>query len=269
MSKNQKNESESESENEINPEPEKTKTMGRLIRIHIRSFFDNIYIPFKFFNNEEWVLEEILDKNKDVLFYHEDYISEANKKIFENIYSKFRNFLFEIFSTGTTFCNFLKKWTDMSDQKWKNNNTVSYLRKILSDEKYEYISPIHVTNLYFDISKKNKGNVDVIKKELENQLNKINLQTKKETKKFKNTYHKLLTAYVINYPINIHDCRQYSIDFLNLVYVEICKFIDTLLDMHVYGFHPIIEDVVEDYTPFDFMYQYDKEDHDDREILVV
>ena len=128
--------------------PEENRTICHLLKIHFSDFFNNIYVPFKFFRKEHWNIRYVLDTNMDSLYYNEDYMNEEDKDKLEKIYKKYTNMIEEIMSPKNKLVFFLKKWTDMSGMSWKAKPVNSYLKSIITNAKYEFISPAHITEIY-------------------------------------------------------------------------------------------------------------------------
>ncbi|AYV85070.1 MAG: hypothetical protein Satyrvirus3_1, partial [Satyrvirus sp.] len=57
-------------ETEMYDKMDENKIICKLINIQFKEFFDNIYIPFKFFKYENWKINKVLYDNEDALFYN-------------------------------------------------------------------------------------------------------------------------------------------------------------------------------------------------------
>jgi hypothetical protein len=262
---------------------EANRTVCRLLNIQIREFFDNIYIPFSHFKSEEWDISDVLNRNDDVLFYNENFMSDnVNEKHFYDVFDKYVKMIEEIMNPNSALMIFLKKWTDMSDIRWKSTLGKSYLKSILTGQEYDCISPIYIVNYYIGLTKKyqnmpDKAKVqDQIKTDIESHLDDIMKKVKRETNKFKRAYHKIVDAYVYQHPVdsidedNLNNEKQtYVKDFICTVILAIVDFADKLIDLHIYKIHPIVLDVIDYYLPLDELNHYDLEEHDGRKMYII
>lgn len=245
------------------------KTTCRLINIHLKEFFDDIHIPYSFFRDDDWKINKILYKNEDMLYYNKKYLTEEDEERFFEVFDKFIAILEEILTPNNKLYSFLKKWTDMSHSKWKSINTRSYLKSLLIDRKYQFISPAYVTDVYCHISKKYREDTDKIKSELEDHLDFLVKNVKKEIKIFRKIYDDIVTLYVYEYPYDIQEKNCYNLAFVNSIILEILNFAEKLIDLHVYAIHPIINNIIEYYTPLDEINQYEQDNYINRKISVV
>ncbi|XWV26068.1 hypothetical protein QJ857_gp1012 [Tupanvirus soda lake] len=245
------------------------KTMCRLLNIHLREFYDDIYIPFDFFRNADWNISKILYDNEDILFYNKKYITKVDEERFYEVFDKFILMLEEIFSTNSKLYVFLKKWTDMTNIRWKTNGTKSYLKSLLTESKYQYISPAFTTNLFCEISKKHNNDPQIVKSEIEKELDIIVKKVKEEVKKFRKIYNEIVMSYVYEFPYNTQEKDIYVKAFINTVILVVLDFAEKLIELNVYAIHPIVKDIIGYYTPLDEINQYNPLDNGNRKICIV
>jgi hypothetical protein len=248
---------------------ENNKTMCRLLNIHLREFFNDIYVPYDFFRDENWNISEVLRNNKDILFYNKKYLTEEDEERFNEVFNKYINALEEIFSIDNKLFIFLKNWTDMRDTRWKTNGSKSYLKSLLVDRKYEYISPIYTTNIFLQMSKKYQNDTDKIKLKVENHLNEIVKNVKKEVKAFKKIYNEIITSYVFEYPPDTDEKDVYVLGFINSIIMSILDFAEKLISLNVYAIHAIVTELIVYYTPLDEINQYNPSENHNRKIYIV
>lgn len=245
------------------------KTICRLLNIHLREFFDDIYIPYNFFRNDGWDISKILYKNEDILFYNKKYLTKEDEERFYQVFDKFIMMLEEIFSVNSKLFIYLKNWTDMSGSKWKTNGSKSYLKSILTNKKYQYISPAYTTNIFIQISKKYSNDIDKIKLEVENHLDGLIKSIRKELRLFKKIYNEIVTSYVYEYPIDTKEKNMYILGFINSIILSIMDLSEKLIELNVYAIHPIVDEIIRYYTPLDIMNQYDPLEYGGRKLYIV
>ena len=245
------------------------KTICRLINIHFKEFFDDIYIPFDFFRKDDWKINKVLYNNEDILFHNKTYLPEEDEPRFYEVFNKYIAVLEEILTPNNKLYCFLKRWTDTTQVKWKPNHSESCLRTLLIDRTYQSISPAYITNIYCEISKRYQDESDKIKPELEKHLNQIISDTEKEIEIFKKNYDEIISMYVYEYPFDMQDKNLYDLAFINSILLEILNVSEKLIDLHIYTIHPIVNNVIEYYTPIDVINQYDPSDYGKRRICVV
>ncbi|XWV24820.1 hypothetical protein QJ856_gp0963 [Tupanvirus deep ocean] len=248
---------------------QENKTICRLLNIHLREFYDDIYIPFDFFRNADWNISKILYDNEDILFYNKKYITKVDEERFYEVFDKFILMLEDIFSTNSKLFVFLKKWTDMSHMRWKTNNTKSYLKSLLTERKYQYISPAFTTNLFCEISKKYNNDPQIVKTEIEKELDNIVKKVKEEVKIFRKIYNEIVMSYVYEFPYNTQEKEIYVKAFINTVILVVLDFAEKLIELNVYAVHPIVKDIIGYYTPLDEINQYDPLENGNRKICIV
>ena len=246
------------------------KTICRLLNVHLREFFDDIYIPFKYFRDDDWNVSKVLYNNEDILFYNENYVTPEDEQKFYQVFERFITMLEDIFTPTNKLYIFLKNWTDMSGSRWKPNSNKSYLKSILTNKKYQHISPSHTVTVYLQYSKLFNGDIEKVKDALEKYLDNLVAKIRKQVKIFKKQYNELVSIYVYEYPLELHQQKNYYVmGFINSVILAILDFANKLMDLNVYAIHPIITNIIEYYTPLDEITHYDPSDNDDRDICII
>lgn len=268
LDKLQTNENSDEIEQTKSEQLEQNKTICRLLNIQLREFYDDIYIPYTFFK-DDWNINKILYNNEDILFYNKKYLTKDDEEKFYQVFDKFILLLDEIFFPNSKLLIFLKKWTDMSGSRWKSNGSKSYLKSIITDKKYQFISPAYIANIYCDYSKRYRDNVDKIKSEMENHLDNMIKRIRKEIKEFNNLYNEIVSSYVYEYPLIIDGKNIYVMGFINSIIMAILDFAEKLINLNVYAIHPIINDIIEYYTPLDVINQYDPSENNNKKIFII
>lgn len=267
-----------DTDNDNNEEIQENKTVCRLLNIHLKDFFDDIYIPYKFFRDDNWNISKILYNNEDILFYNRKYITETDESRFFEVYDKYILMLEEIFLPSNKLFIFLKKWTDMRGFKWKSNSVKSYLKSLLTGQSYQCISPLFITNLFCDLCNKYKDNEkckdrdsysDMIKKKTEKKLNQLVSEITKEIKIFKRGYNEIVSSYVYEYPYESGDKELYTKAFINCIIMFIIDFADKLINHNVYAIHPIVYEVIGYYVPLDEINTYDPSEHNYKHLYIV
>jgi hypothetical protein len=248
---------------------EENRTMCRLLNIHLRDFFDDIYIPYNFFRDANWNISKVLYDNEDVLFFNKKYITDTDENRFYEVFYKFMGMLEEIFTPDNKLYAYFKKWTDMSNLKWRSNNNKTYLKQLLTGKKYQYISPLHTTNIFYEICIKYNNDPEKVKLETEKQLDLIVKIVRKEIKEFRQLYNDIIVSYVFEYPYNTNEQKLYVKAFLNCVILAIIDFSEKLIDLHVYAIHPIIEEIIGYYTPLDEINHYNLKENDNKHLYIV
>lgn len=272
---NNKDNNEDNKENEDNndeKETQKNELICRIIKVHFSEFYDDIYVPFKFFKNGDWKIGKILYDNEDVLFYHDDYLTENDKERFHDIFSKYVIMIEEILSTDNKLYCFLEKWTNTTGLYPKSNLAKSHLRNILNNTKYHDISPAHIAKIYWQISKKynNDGQSrDKINSEVINYLDDLVLKIKKEKKKFTRIHHEIVYAHVYEQPIDYDPKSAYSISFINCIIMAILDCAERLINLNVYTIHTIINEIIDDDTPLQMIYQHDPKEYGGRKMIII
>ena len=267
-SNNKDNSCQSESEEDAKITRE-NKTMCRLLNIHLREFFDDIYIPFVYFRDGDWNINKILYNNEDVLFFNKKYITNTDENRFYEVFYKFIEMLEEIFSSDNKLYIYLKKWTDMTNLKWKSIVSKSYLKSLLTEKKYQYISPSYTANLFYNTCKKHNNDLEKVKVETEKHLNEIVKRVRKEIREFRDLYNDIVVSYVYEYPYNTTEQNLYVKAFLNCVIIAILDFAEKLINLHVYAIHPIVEDIIGYYTPLDEINSYDPKENKNKPLCIV
>lgn len=246
-------------------------TVCRLLNIHLREFYDDIYIPFTHFRIAKWNIRKVLYENNDVLFYCQKFLTNEDHERFYQVFDKYVFMIEEIFSHDNKLVTFLKKWTDQSQAKWVSIKNNSYLKSILICSKYQYISPEYVTQLYLSCSNKHRGEPAKIKEVLENELDQLNKEIRKESKCFRQNYNDLIVSYVYEYPIFSDPAEKkiYTLAFMNSVIMEILNFAEKLVELNVYAIHPFVTNIIDFYTPIDQIGQHHAHENDGRKIIIV
>ena len=247
---------------------EENRARCRMINIHLREFFDDIYIPYTFFKDGDWKISKVLYNNEDSLFFNEKYMTDDDHQRFYEVFDKYISVVEEILSTNNKLHVFLKKWTDTSDLRWKPNETRSYLKSLLVKSEYQIISPVYTANYFYELRKKHGDDSEKIKTKIEEHLDQIVKKVRVEMKHFKKVYNEIVESYVYEHPINPSE-DSYLLGLINSVILAILDFADKLLNLNIYAVHPIVTNIIGYYTPLDEIYQYDPLDNDGRKLCIV
>lgn len=248
---------------------EKCKEMCRMINVNLKEFYDDIFIPLSYFRNEQWDIAKVLYDNEDSLFYNEKYLPPDDHNRFYEVFDKYVTMVEDIMSPENKLYLFLKKWTDTSETKWKQNNTQSYLKNILLKRKYQVISPGYIANLYYNLCKKYRNDLEKMKEEFEKYLDTIIANMRKEIKIFKKIYNKIVDSYVYENPINNTSNDIYICGFINSIILAVLDFAEKLIEQNIYAIHPIVMDIIGYYTPLDDIYLYNPDEYGNRKLCIV
>lgn len=257
---------------QINPtqkEKNSCKTICRLLRLHISDFFDNIYIPFKFFERDEWDISKVLNENEDCLFYNEDYLTDDDQTRFYQVFYKYIRMIEDIMCENNELIKHLKKWTDMSKTRWSERKSKSYLKSLLDKKNYQMISPLHIVNIFIECSEKNREDTTKIISEVEEKLNSIVKQMKTVIREFRGCYRGIIDSYVYEFPLNPDEKEAYIKGFINSIIMTIVDYTDALVNLGIYAVHPIFRDIIEHYLPLDEINTYDPEEHLGKKLSIV
>lgn len=241
-------------------------TLCRLLKLHISNFYDDIYVPVKFFIKAKYDVEKVLYENADSLYYNEEYIVTDEER-FNEVFDKYVEMIKEILDPNNKLTVYLKKWTSMTDRKYSVINTDSYLRSLLKNEKYRYISPEYITKLFKKTCKENNKDFNKITVIMEKELNSIIKKLKQETKLFSKLYHQIVISYVFEHPSDLDE--NYSKSFITYVILNILDFAEKLIDMNIYAIHTIVNNVIDYYTPLDDIGQYDPSSNHNLKLTLV
>lgn len=250
------------------------RSLCRLLNLHLPSFFDNIYIPFVLFKEDEWNIKKIIRENKDVIFFNDIYIEKNTKKKFIPVFNKYVDMINRIMNADNCLYIFLNRWTDTSNTRWKCVQTNSHINIILSNPKYEYISPIYITNLYYEYSKKYNKNFDICKQNIEKHMDDITNKLEYETDIFVADCDHIIDTYVYTYPITncvyLHsELNTYTKSMINKLLIKIISFTDKLINMNIYAIHTIINDAISMYVPLDHFNTFESEYHNNTSIIII
>lgn len=252
---------------------ENNRTICRMIKLHLPEFFDDIYVPFGFFKDDEWRINKVLYANEDALFYNEKYLATEDNNRFYEIFDRYVEMIEEIMSTDNKLFVFLKVWTNTDSSRWKCNNSSenSYLKSIITDNQYQIISPLYMTNCYCQLNKDHHGSNDVIKDKFIEHLNEICEKFKSARREFKEIYSYIVESYVYDYPIyaSRSEIDTYKLGFINSILMAILDFAEKLLDLNIYCIHAIIGEIIYYYTPLDEINRFDPKEYGGRKLLIV
>lgn len=240
----------------------------RLIRLHIKKFFDNIYIPFDYFKDDNWNIDKVIYKNKDAIFYNPSFLTHETKLYFDDVYDKYVIMIKEIFISDNLLIKYLKSWTDMTERLYKISSNTSYLKELLNNSKYKYLSPLYVTQIYVDIIKKDGSNSDK-RKQIENKLDENCLVIKNICLDFKKEYNSLLNDFVFKMPLDSTSSKEFNKLFRCNIMLLIINTANKLIDNNVYAIHRIISYITDDYMMLDVINSHDPVDYNGKKIMLI
>lgn len=247
------------------------KKMCQLIKNNLDNFYDEIYIPYNLFRENDWNIINVLYDNSDSLFYSEEYLTESDKEFFFKIFDKYVRFIGKIWVPNSQLNIYLKKWNKIEKP--------TYLKKIMTDEKYQIISPLYLAHLYKKIFIKYKNDTKIFNIKFNKKLDKIITKYEICRDEFDVEFNKIVNSYVYEYPISFSNAihvnsdsdhiANYTKGFINAVTLSVISFADKLIDLNIYAIHSIVYDIINYYVPLDDINSYDPDDYKDRNILLI
>ncbi|AGF85205.1 hypothetical protein QJ854_gp577 [Moumouvirus goulette] len=244
---------------------QKNRNVCKLLKKNIKDFYDNIYIPYKYFRNDKWNINKTLNNNEDVLFFNQEILFKQNCDRFYEVFDKYILLIEDIFNPKNMLNSFFKK---ISDTDIENNEKAKFLMKIINSRRYKYISPEYIINQYIDL-KNNLSDENEVQKNLNDKLNKIMFETKICVREFKNNYKNILSKYICEYPFDENLQSIHTKTFINNILLIIYCCCEKLLDLNIYACHPIILAIIEPTLPLDDIYLYEPENNKNKLLIIV
>ena len=237
----------------------------KLIRLQLTEFFDDIYISYDNFRDNNWEIDKTLCNNKDVLFYNNRYLKYKDEERFNEVFTRYVEMIKNIFSKESKLITYLDQWTDRSQNTWKIIRPCSYLKTILVRD-FQIISPAYTCDIYHFYIKK-YGEDDKIKIATQQHLKDIKGKLNVEIKEFKKRYSQIVDKYVLNCPMDDYD--SHTIEFVRNVILEILNLSEKLIGINIYCVHPIINYYTEYYLPLDEINNYNSKKYGHRELYII
>ncbi|QGR54049.1 hypothetical protein [Moumouvirus maliensis] len=253
-----------DSDKKSNHKTNQNKTTCKLLK-NITNFYDNIYIPYKYFQNDKWNVNKTLNNNEDVLFFNQEILFEEHFDRFYEVFDKYILLMEDIFNPKNMLNPFLKK---ISDIDIENNEKAKFLIKIINSRRYKYISPEYIINRYVEIKNQQQDESEV-QNILREDLNEIISNTKKYVKEFGEEYKHHVCKYISEYPFEENLQKNYTKTFLNNVLLSIYDCCDKLLDLKIYACHVIILGIIDSTLPLDDIYFYEPENNKNKSLIIV
>ena len=216
-----------------------------LIEMHIKYFYYHIHIPLEHFEKSSWQISKILFRNKDSLYHNPTYMSKDDDEKFSKVFARYIDMINSIMTPNCNLYNNLISWTD--HLSYKKIATDSPLQKLLYNMKYNYISPRYIVDTYYkNINKTNGLEITIFK------LNNIRRKLEIEIHAFEKKYVEIVDAYTYDRPLNEYN-DTITKGFINSIILEIIDFADKLIDIRIYAIHSIIDNIIDYYTPLDYI----------------
>uniref|UniRef100_A0A6G6ABL4 Uncharacterized protein n=1 Tax=Borely moumouvirus TaxID=2712067 RepID=A0A6G6ABL4_9VIRU len=253
-----------DSDKKSNHKTNQNKNTCKLLK-NIINFYDNIYIPYKYFQNDKWNINKTLNNNEDVLFFNQEILFEEHFDRFYEVFDKYILLMEDIFNPKNMLNPFLKK---ISDIDIENNEKAKFLIKIINSRRYKYISPEYIINQYVEIKNQQQDESEV-QNILRENLNEIISNTKKYIKEFGEEYKHHVCKYISEYPFEENLQQNYTKTFLNNVLLSIYDCCNKLLDLKIYACHVIILGIIDSTLPLDDIYFYEPENNKNKSLIIV
>lgn len=248
---------------------EENRTVCRLFNLHMSDFYDNIYVPFRFFKKGGWDIVKVLNNNEDSIFFNKLYLPGKDLDRFYDVFDKYITMIEDIMSPDSLLISYLKNWTDMSGIKWKENKNKSYIKLILSKTKYSIISPLYIINLFHQLKKTYENNTPKIKSTLEEKLDEVVKEARTIKKEFKKIYSEIIDMYVYEYPLDEASSENYVKSFINTILTTIFDYAEKLIDINIYAIHPIFIGISNDFLPLDEINSFDPSENSNKNLYIV
>ena len=235
--------------------------MCKLLKKHHTDFFDDIWIPYQFFNKHNFKISTIVRENKDALFFNEEYMTDADKNKFNEIFDKYCLMIEQIFVLDSQLGKYLKIWSKKKE--------ASYLKIIMTEDDYQIINPVFLADTYKKLHLECKPNNELLDKKYKECLDGIIEKFYAERKEFEDLYHEVIDTYVHEYPLEMDETYylNYTKGFINSIILLVMDFAEKLIDLNIYAIHPVINNVIEYYVPLDLIYTH--EDKKRKNIMVT
>ena len=246
------------------------KNICRLLNKNLPDFYDDIYIPYDLFKEGEWDINDILHKNADVLFYNKKCMTTDDDKRFYEVFDKYICLMEPIWEPDSQLRKYLKSWAKKSG--------VTYLKYIMTKDKYKIISPMFLADTYKKMYIKCDGGTELLKVEYIKCLDKIMSVYENEIHLFKIEIDKIINAYVYEYPIECIsekekvqpiDSLNYTKGFINSIILAIIEFAEKLITLNIYAIHTIVVDVINYYVPLDDINLYKRDEHSGKKLITI
>lgn len=244
---------------------DKNHMMCKLIKTHFIGFFDDIYIPYKYFRKGKWNIKKIISSNKDALYYNPKFASQSDKYRFSEIFDRYAVMIEDILSPDNKLNHYLKRWTDVTDNKFIDRSKNSYLKSIFIDKKYRHISPTHIVKLFIECSKETEIKTIAISN-FEKILDEIISKAQKYIAIFKAAYDLIIDKYVY-FKAEITDSDTYEL--FNSIFLAIINFADKMIELNIYTIHVLVNDIIGELTPFDDINYYTPECFGGKDLYVI
>jgi hypothetical protein len=236
------------------------KEICMLLRKNFKEFYHNIYIPIDFFKMNNWNITEVLTDNVDALYYNDKYFRKNNDKIFSIVFGKYVDLIKKNFSLNSNLYMLLSETP--IDVNFKN---------IISCQKYKFISPAYIADLYISCREDNEQLKMMIKI-----LDILFDEIKAKIFSFVDEFAKSFDNHIYLAPLNIGmgTNNNKMVQNYNHIYVDnlltmILNFSHELVNMNVYAVHTLVDKVISMDFPFDIINQYDPEENNDRELIII
>lgn len=234
----------------------------RLFNRFIPDIFNKIYLPYNVFKHYKFDIEKALQNNTDSLFYAEGYAIEEDEKMFNKVFDKYLNLVYDVFDNEGALVPFLRNLND-------NNIKPEKSRIIKIINKYDSISPALIAEKYTALMRKfsDRSKEDIVKI-LDHQLESINEKARTIIVEFNEKFHELLNEFV--YENNMNDIDPLTGKLLiSTVMGEIWESSNKLIDLGIYAIHEIFHDIIGIYIPIDEIVHYNPESEDNRSLIIV
>ena len=208
----------------------------KLFRTHIKEFFVNISIPYKYFEQADFDISKVMYENEDVLYYNKKYLSDEQAIDFYQVFNRYVKHIVSMFNEKSVLYKHLAKLNNAKD--------TSFLKTTINGE-YEIISPLYIAKIFNKNCVKYKGEIEKIEYFTNQHLDYIMEQARIAIKKFKSKYKYILKTYVLGYPGTSPNVEEHVKQFIARLNNIVYEFAKILIDIKIYAIQPIINNIID------------------------
>uniref|UniRef100_A0A6C0CAX5 Uncharacterized protein n=1 Tax=viral metagenome TaxID=1070528 RepID=A0A6C0CAX5_9ZZZZ len=235
------------------------KEICLLLRKYFKEFYNNIYVPIDFFKMNNWNVTEVLTDNIDVLYYNDKYFRK-NDKIFSVVFAKYVDLVKKNFSSNSNLKMLLSEFP-----------IDTHFKEIISCRKYKFISPAYIADLYISC-RDDSEQLKMMIKILDILFDEIKIKMSSFVDEFAKCFDDYVRLAPLNIGIGVNNTKimqNYNQSYINDLSMIILNFAQELINMNVYAIHSLVNRVISIDFPYDIINQYDPEENNDRELIVI
>lgn len=246
---------------------ENVKNAFKMFKLHFPWMLDRIPIDYKYLDGNYWDIDYVMTQYWELFYYNTDVFDDNMSEQIQIAEKKYSALLSDVLTCDSTLYKLLMRLSEEKNNRLYIDKTKkSSVKDLICDDKYDFLSPKFVVEIYKENIKRDKQNhLKETIKQLDEHVKKVDIRYKK----FRIELILLCRKYILNMPINSNNIQKYQTEHIKNMHICILSVCLDLIDLNVLTFNYLIDDFIMEKLSLYEIIMYDPDQNEDRKIIMI